>query len=110
MSRFFAASSSGTSSDDDTTSSEEYSQSDSNSELSDAEEVQPEQTVARNRWIIGAEGASDSDSDDGARVVKSQKEKKYDEMRYMCENMIDSLRDRDWVLVETGKLLSLFRI
>jgi translation initiation factor 3 subunit C len=105
MSRFFAAASdSGSSSDQGFTTSDENSDIESDASFSQDEDQAPEVTK-RNQWLVGAGGSDDSDSEDESpRGVKSLKEKKYDEMREFSEFMIDALRDKDWILVQNGKV------
>lgn len=101
MSRFFAAGSDSESSG---------SESDVSLESFSSQESKVSEQVGKSHYNEFLKGAgSDSDSDDDKKIVKSQKEKRMQEMRTSVEGMADGLDDSNWLQVENGASRS-FRI
>ncbi|KAH8154256.1 uncharacterized protein LAJ45_02024 [Morchella importuna] len=108
MSRFFH----GGLSDSDTSSSDEelYSEeeesevedhsSDSGSEDGTDEEEVSGDEAGGNRFLVGGGGSDDeSDEDDGRRVVKSQKDKRMEEIEASAKLIENGEKINDWVLI-----------
>ena len=97
MSRFFAASSSssGSSSDSDFSDNSTSSSlsSDSDNEISEIKKS------SASKWLKKSQQES-SDDENEQKVVKSQKDKRYDEMRGFVEKMLNSLKIKDWTTLQ----------
>ena len=112
MSRFFAASSSGSDSDSDSDNSlTSDSQFQSDSELSSQEsEKGPKLGGKGGKWL--KRGTADSDSDggssdddgDGKKVVKSARDKRFDELRSNVNVMHNGLKIKDWLSIQNGNI------
>lgn len=121
MSRFFAGGSSdsdsSSASDDDYSDSDVSSrsddQSDSNSDASDsdsdsdASSRESDDSDAprknKNKFLLGgASDDSDDDSDDGKRVVKSAKDKRYEEIESCVHSIENAQKINDWVTISSG--------
>jgi translation initiation factor 3 subunit C len=91
MSRFFAA---GSDSESEYSSSDKSDQtfSDAISDSSDDEEVQV--TGAR-KWL--KQQVSDSDSEDEKKQVKSQKNRRFDELRILSKSLEKACKSKDWI-------------
>ncbi|CAL8466376.1 g5912 [Coccomyxa elongata] len=79
--------------DEDVSAEEETSDEDSSSE----DEGQ-QQKKGPSRFMIGS---SDSDSDDDKRVVRSAKDRRFDELKATCEEMRNKLNINDWSSVQS---------
>ncbi|BDA51264.1 Eukaryotic translation initiation factor 3 subunit C [Coccomyxa sp. Obi] len=79
--------------DEDVSAEEETSDEDSSSE----DEAQ-QQKKGPSRFMIGS---SDSDSDDDKRVVRSAKDRRFDELKATCEEMRNKLNINDWSSVQS---------
>lgn len=80
---------------------------------SDSDEDKPSGAVAgkANKFLVGAASDSDSDSEDeGRKVVKSAKSKRQDEVDASVRVMENGLRINDWVVISSGKTLSLSQL
>jgi translation initiation factor 3 subunit C len=110
MSRFFAASSSGSDSDsdsDNSLSSDSQFQSDSElSSLSSQSEKGPKLGGKGGKWLKRDNSDSDSDGgssdDDGKKVVKSARDKRFDELRSYVKVMHNGLKIKDWLSIQNG--------
>src|SRR5690554_500826 len=105
MSRFFHAGESDsdeTESDysDELTASESEDHSDSDSDDSSDDDDQPKKG-ARGRLFEGAFSDSDSDGD-AVRVVRSAKDKRFDEIEQAVTAMANGQKINDWVSVQNG--------
>ena len=127
MSRFFAASSSGSDSDSDSDdkslTSDSQFQSDSElSSISSKGEKGPKFGGKGGKWLKRENADSDFDSSssdddgDGKKVVKSARDKRFDELRSFVKVLLNALKIKDWITVQNGyfslvlKFLTIFRI
>lgn len=110
MSRFFRA---GESDSDETESdysdelthseSEDHSDSDSDDSSSDDDDA-AKKTGGRGRLFEGSFSDSDSE-DDTVRVVRSAKDKRFEEIEQAVTSMINGQKINDWVSAQNGKFL-----
>ncbi|KAF8933329.1 Eukaryotic translation initiation factor 3 subunit C [Dissophora ornata] len=110
MSRFFRA---GESDSDDTESdyseevsaseSEDHSDSDSDSDASDSDDQGAAKKSGRGRLFEGAFSDSESE-DDTVRVVRSAKDKRFEEIEQAVTSMANGQKINDWVSVQNGKI------
>ena len=113
MSRFFAASSSGSDSDsDDDKSLTSDSQFQSDSELSSVSsqsEKGPKFGGKGGKWLkrdnagSDSENSSSDDDGDGKKVVKSARDKRFDELRSFVKVLLNGLKIRDWLSIQNGE-------
>lgn len=113
MSRFFTASDSSSeeSSEEELYSEEEESEEESSEEDSekgsddddDSDSSSGSETGA-NRFLRDVSESEDSDDEDGAKVLKSAKDKRFDELEGTVRQMENALKINDWAVVHTGEL------
>ncbi|KAK9812688.1 hypothetical protein WJX72_002071 [[Myrmecia] bisecta] len=93
-SRFWAA---GSDSDEESaTESEEVTASSVSGSGSDSDSDAPKKGVGR--FMVGS---SDSDSEDDKRVVKSAKDRRYEELRATCDEIRNKMHINDWSAIQT---------
>lgn len=117
MSRFFHGGASSSESDSDYSSSEDErsasdvsaseSESDASENESGSEDERPKKSGAAggaSRFMRGFAGSdSDEDSDeDVKRVVKSARDKRFDEMRSIVKSLKNAQKINDWVAIQNG--------
>ncbi|KFH70132.1 hypothetical protein MVEG_04934 [Podila verticillata NRRL 6337] len=104
MSRFFRAGESD--SDDSDDYSDEISETESEDHTDDSEDDsdddEPQQKRIGSRFETGAFSDSDSD-EDAVRVVRSAKDKRFDEIEQAVTSMANGQKINDWVSAQNGK-------
>lgn len=104
MSRFFRAGESD--SDDSDDYSDEISETESEDHTDDSEDDsdddEPQQKRVAGRFETGAFSDSDSD-DDAVRVVRSAKDKRFEEIEQAVTSMANGQKINDWVSAQNGK-------
>jgi translation initiation factor 3 subunit C len=108
MSRFFRAGESDSDESDSDYSdelthseSEDHSDSDSDNSSSDDDDT-AKKTGGRGRLFEGSMSDSDSE-DDTVRVVRSAKDKRFEEIEQAVTSMINGQKINDWVSAQNGK-------
>lgn len=110
MSRFFTASDSSSeeSSDEELYSGEEEEsheeESEEESEEGSEEESSGDETGA-NRFLRDASSESESDEEDGAKVLKSAKDKRFEELEGTVRSIENAEKINDWAVISERKLL-----
>lgn len=104
MSRFFRAGESD--SDDSDDYSDEISETESEDHTDDSEDDsdddEPQQRRVASRFETGAFSDSDSE-DDAVRVVRSAKDKRFEEIEQAVTSMANGQKINDWVSAQNGK-------
>lgn len=111
MSRFFSAAGGAAASSDESSSSEDDSENDSETEQEVEEAPKPAASgpkPAANAFMKTGDADSDSD-DDGKRVVRSHKDKRWDQMTETITKMKNSMKNNDWNAV-TDDFASLHKL
>ncbi|PVI01406.1 eukaryotic translation initiation factor 3 subunit C [Periconia macrospinosa] len=108
-SRFFAASDSDSSSEesseeelysDQEESQEEDSDDNSDEDDSDEDTSSDEEGGGANRFLRDASSESESDEDDGAKVLKSAKDKRFDELEGTIRLIENAEKINDWAVIQ----------
>jgi translation initiation factor 3 subunit C len=100
-SRFWAAGSSSEEEESDveeTSSSSSGSSSDSDSSSGSSSSSETSQKKGISRFMVGS---SDSDSEDDRRVVRSAKDRRFDELKATCEEIRNKMAINDWSAIQT---------
>ena len=108
-SRFFAASDSDSSSEesseeelysDQEESQEEDSDDNSDEDDSDEDTSSDEEGGGANRFLRDASSESESDEEDGAKVLKSAKDKRFDELEGTIRLIENAEKINDWAVIQ----------
>lgn len=98
-SRFWAASSSSSSESDGEEEDVTTSSTDTSTDGSDSDGEEQQRTAKASKYLAGD---SDTDSsDDGRRIIRSNKEKRHAELAGTYEEMINKTKINDWVAIAT---------
>jgi translation initiation factor 3 subunit C len=113
MSRFFAASDSSSeeSSEEELYSNAEESEEEKSDKDSDDDDDSSSGSEAggANRFLKDADSESDSDEDDGAKVLKSGKDKRFDELEATIRQIENAQKINDWAVI-SDRMSSLGRL
>ncbi|KAF2687165.1 eukaryotic translation initiation factor 3 subunit C [Lentithecium fluviatile CBS 122367] len=104
-SRFFAASDS---SSDESSEEELYSEEESEAEKSDEESEEGDSddsdesgsATGADRFLRDAESESESDEEDGAKVLKSAKDKRFEELEATVRSIENAEKINDWAVIQ----------
>ena len=112
MSRFFQGSDSDTdsssSSEEDVYSDEDEEQSDQGSQMGDEDSEDQEESgdeggpEARRLYFLRGALSDESDEDEGKRVVKSAKDKRWQEIEATSKSIENGGKINDWVVISNG--------
>ncbi|KAI9088032.1 eukaryotic translation initiation factor 3 subunit 8 N-terminus-domain-containing protein [Phlyctochytrium arcticum] len=109
MSRFFRGGGSGSdsnsesdysSSDDENASKTSASGSGSDSESSSGSDSEAGRKKGPSRFVRGAESSDESSDEDTKRIVKSARDKRFDEMRNTVKSLKNATKINDWVAIQ----------
>eukprot|EP00899_Mesostigma_viride_P000766 jgi/Mesvir1/10690/Mv13781-RA.1 len=84
--------------------SDSGSGSDTESDASDMSQEEIQEQAKTSKYLAGAGGSDSSDADDGdaRRVVKSHKDKRFEEMNQTIEQMKNHMKINDWIAIQLG--------
>lgn len=118
MSRFFQGSDSDTdsssSSEEDVYSDEDEEQSDQGSQMGDEDSEDQEESgdeggpEARRLYFLRGALSDESDEDEGKRVVKSAKDKRWQEIEATSKSIENGGKINDWVVISNGTSKNIF--
>ncbi|KAL1923372.1 uncharacterized protein VTP21DRAFT_8352 [Calcarisporiella thermophila] len=104
MSRFFrsaADSDTESSSDESYISDEELSEEEESEEVSEVEEDEPKRQTGRSRFLRGGDDEDEeSEEEEGRRVVKSAKDKRFEEIDASIKVIENAQKINDWVAIQ----------
>lgn len=113
-SRFFAGGSDSESSSsedeelysDQEESQEESSEPESDEDEQDSDDSSDEEGQGADRFLKGADSDEDSDEDDGAKVLKSAKDKRFEELESTISSIENKEKINDWAAVSERECIA----
>lgn len=76
-------------------------------EMESDDDLKKDDQPKKNRFLKGgSDSDEDSDEEGGRRQIKSQKDKRYEEMEACVKSIENGERINDWTLISNGKYMS----